>query len=334
MIAPDLIKLTGQHLLFLGISTYSWSIDQFRQAAQFAKAHGVDSLIVKVADGVNEWYGGIANTNAICDAIKAEGVGVIPYVYSYGNKLGALDAEIDIMLAYMRDCGIVCVDMEEEWNGQVQWAQHLCSRIQPIAGTFMVSTWANPSGQDWLDVIQALAPCTTVFMPQQYNNYLATFWAEFGASGAIWLQPTINLTQDFGANDPVAIAAAAYAQRHTAISVWHYETAVANPALLDAVYAAFPKQGTLPNLNIIPAAQDTWNSTAFLFGGTPLDYTTGIAQAWQNLYVNQQINMPPPTTREFMSADWNGNKITVQFFGTVRCEWDTSGQAHWYRTGI
>ena len=87
-------------------------------------------------------------------------------------------------------------------------------------------------------------------------------------------------------------------------------------------------------MSIEQAAQDTWNSTAFLFGGTALPYNTGIAQSWHNIYVNQQTNMPPPTTREFASVDWNGNPIIVQFFGTVRCEWDTSAHAHWYKTGI
>jgi hypothetical protein len=49
------------------------------------------------------------------------------------------------------------------------------------------------------------------------------------------------MTQDFGTNDPVSLAKAAHDQGHTAISVWYYETAVANPALLDQIFAAFPK---------------------------------------------------------------------------------------------
>ena len=84
--------------------------------------------------------------------------------------------------------------------------------------------------------------------------------------------------------------------------------------------------------SIEQAAQDTWNSSAFLFGDTPLSYDSGIAKAWRNLYVNQQTNMPPPTTREFTSVDWSGNSIIVQFFGTVRCEW-YQGQPRWYKTG-
>jgi hypothetical protein len=75
-------------------------------------------------------------------------------------------------------------------------------------------------------------------MPQQYNNFLASCWQQFGS---VCLQPTLDLTQDFGANDPVKIAQAAYNQGCTATSIWHYGTAVANSTLLDQILSAFPK---------------------------------------------------------------------------------------------
>jgi N-acetyl-anhydromuramyl-L-alanine amidase AmpD len=93
--------------------------------------------------------------------------------------------------------------------------------------------------------------------------------------------------------------------------------------------AAFPMNALKAYLSggtmakwITQAARDTWNSTAFLFGGQPLPYTTGIALSWQQLYVQKQKTMPPPTTREFDSVDWVGNPIAVQCFGNLRCEWN------------
>jgi hypothetical protein len=237
MSCSDIEKVTGQHLLFLGVSTASWNIAQFQQAAQFAKAHGIDALIVKISDGTYRWYGGLSGYQAIKKTIQAEGVGVIPYTYSYGNKYNALDSEIDILIAYMQDSGVVCADMEVEWNGQIGWGQHLCSRMQSQSGVFLVSTWADPSLQNWSSVLQALTPCVSAYMPQVYSNYLGSFWREFGAC----LQPTLDMTQDFGPNDPIALASAAYQQGCSAISIWYYETAVANPALLDQILAAFPK---------------------------------------------------------------------------------------------
>lgn len=87
----------------------------------------------------------------------------------------------------------------------------------------------------------------------------------------------------------------------------------------------------VPNYRAI-AAYDTWKSTASLFGGV-LDYETGIAQSWQSRYVNQQRIMPPPTTREFDSVNWNGDHIVVQIFGHLRCEWVNGNHATWYELG-
>lgn len=276
MICQDVAKITGQHLLFLGTSSASWSLAQFQQAAQFAKAHGIDCLIAKAADGANWWYGGIAGYRQRRDVIKAEGVGCIPYTYSYGNTYGALDAEINILLALLAEPDNVAIaDLETEWNGQTTWASHLASRLQG-KGTFLVSTWADPNLQNWQGVIKALNPCVSAYMPQQYDNYLASCWPQFAAAGAACLQPTVNMTQDFGPNDPVSIASAAYNQGHTAISVWYYETAAANPSLLDAIYAAFPKgeQPMTINLNTprvsnyFEASGNVWHckQTGFLVG--------------------------------------------------------------------
>ena len=83
-----------------------------------------------------------------------------------------------------------------------------------------------------------------------------------------------------------------------------------------------------PENAIARAAMDTWGSSSFMFGG-PLSTTTGIAKAWFDRYTSGN-NMPPPTTREFHSVDWDGNPIIVQIFGELRCEWK-NGVAHWHK---
>lgn len=75
------------------------------------------------------------------------------------------------------------------------------------------------------------------------------------------------------------------------------------------------------------AALDTWNSTAHLFGGKPLNDSTGIAKAWRKHYESGKP-LPPPMTPEFASVDLNGKPVVVQIFSTIRCEWD--GTARWY----
>lgn len=272
----EIAALLGSHLLFLGVETATWNNIQFMQAADFARSHHVDNLLLKVADGTNLWYGGMSGFKSIASTIHSQGVGCIPYTYSYCNKFGALDTEVGILLAFMQECGVVVMDAEQEWNGQVNAAQHLCSRMQSAQGSFLVSTWADPDLQNWQGVIQALNPCVSAYMPQQYTNYLASCWPQFAAAGAACLQPTIDMTQDFGPNDAVSIAKAAHDQGHTAISVWHYETAAANPSLLDAIYAAFPKGAqamtidlTTPRVsNYFESSGDLWHckQTGFLVG--------------------------------------------------------------------
>src|SRR5260370_3653875 len=238
MSCQDVTKVTGEHLLFLGTSTAGWSIQQFQQAAQFAKAHGVDSLLVKVADGTSLWSGGIIGYRPVSDIIKSVGVGCIPYTYSYGNTYNSLDAEIGILQSFMAEDGIVCADMETEWNGQVSWASYLASKIHPTPGVFLVSTWADPNLQNWQSVLGALSPCVDAYMPQQYDDFLVSCWGQF--NGAC-LQPTLEMTQDVGPNNVVVNAKVAHDRGSSAISIWHYGTAIQNPGLLDQILAQFPK---------------------------------------------------------------------------------------------
>src|SRR5260370_7795673 len=113
MSCQDVAKVTGEHLLFLGTSTAGWSIQQFQQAAQFAKAHGVDSLLVKVADGTNLWYGGMIGYRPVRDIIKSVGVGCIPYTSSYGNTYNNLTAQIGILHSFLPAYRIVLSHIEQ-----------------------------------------------------------------------------------------------------------------------------------------------------------------------------------------------------------------------------
>jgi len=160
-------------------------------------------------------------------------------------------------------------------------------------------------------------------MPRQYNNYLATFWQEFAADGATWLQPTVDLTQEFGANDPVAIAGNAYHQGHTAISIWYYDTAVANPGLLDAVYAAFPKASGGQNVNTYsPNSADFNNYFTVDANGNWVCKSTnaviigGDRGTFSELSIdgNTLPVIGLPRTNELYQHDSDGYAWSVQFF--------------------
>ncbi|HEX3640211.1 MAG TPA: hypothetical protein VHV10_02855 [Ktedonobacteraceae bacterium] len=270
MACQDVANVTGQHLLFLGTETAGWKMNQFTQAAQFAKAHGVDTLILKSADGGNWWYGGMAGYKQRRDVIRGEGVGCIAYTWMYGDTYNFLDGEINILKSFMQEDGAVVADMEVEWNGQAGWARRVTAQLKGYPGLFLVSTWGDPSWQKWQSVLAELNPCVAVYLPQQYNNFLASFWKDF--IGASCLQPTLNMTQDVGPNDPVNIAKLAHNQGHTAISIWHYGTAVANPSLLDQIFSAFPKtvSGGQPTMPTTPQGWSDDGTTLKAPDGTPV----------------------------------------------------------------
>lgn len=341
-ICQDTAARTGQHMLFCGIETVSWSLAQFEQAAQFARSHHIDSLIIKVADGANRWYGSFNGFLNIRKAILAQGTGCIPYTFMYGDSFGALGTELEYLKEYISASagGIVCADMERQWNNRADWAETVCAVMRPVPGILLVTTWADPNEQGWKPVLQALNPCVNAYIPQQYDDYLASTWGEFAADGAQCLFPAVDLSNEFGPNHPATIAANAYKERHAALVVWYYGFAVSNPALLDLVLAQFP-EGIRPvttptqslydtNANIKKSLDDYWNSSASLLGGKPAPMNTGIHSAWVIAALGGHF-MGAPLSLEYHSSDWNGAAITCQNFPGGRCEWK-NGTASWYGT--
>lgn len=240
MDCTQLAGIIGKRSLFVDVESASWAPAQFAGVAQFARSHGINTLLVKVADGADVWYRGIAGYRAIRDTIKGYGIGVVPYTYGYGNKFGALSQEIAILAQLLQEDGVVCMDAEVEWNNQVTWATQLFGALRGVPGTFLVTTWANPIQQGWSDIVKALNPRVAAWLPQQYTNYLASQWEQFSDLEAKCLVPVVDLTNDFGSNDPVTIAQAAYGQGHVAIALWYSAAAMNNPGLTDQVLAAFP----------------------------------------------------------------------------------------------
>lgn len=319
----------GVHLLFIGTESYNWDATTFKQAALFAKAHGTDCFLVKAGEGTDRWYGGLGGWHQRRDACRSVGVNAIAYWYSIGNTLGGLAAEIATMVEYLKADGVFCADMEAEWNGKTDWAQSLRYALSSVSGTFLCSTWGDPVQQAWVDVMNIIAPVTDYFMPQQYSNWLAGQWGQFGGKKLI---PTLHMTGVGDPNDPLNVALAAYQQKHDALSVWHYGLAMNDPVLLDAIWKQFPGKKVIDvsvydkNLNIKKEFDDCWASTSKLTGGV-LNKSTGIHRSWVEYWLGG-YQFGPPITDEYKSCDGTGKAIICQQFAGGRCEWD--GDASWY----
>ena len=237
--------------LFIGIESFTWQPADFQHVIDFAKAHAIDTLLVKVFDGMQgEWYDGQFST--IYQLITSQGLACVPYGFHYGNNKGSsLAGEANLAVRYGQTYGVYCADMESSWDGQGDWAGELASLIatgqqqQPFS--FWVSTWANigdeAGGHAWLTNITHLAPVTQYFLPQAYNDTLYTLtwqdWAKSVASSA-QIQPTFEISAtEFGANNVVAHVAD-FIQQHSAslLSLWEWTWAKASPATVDAIVAA------------------------------------------------------------------------------------------------
>lgn len=245
--ADSLAKI-GKHSLFIGVETNTWTLDQFTQAAQFASQHGITTLIVKVFDGANggtsggpdEWYGPIGGYAAVVAAIQkaVPSMSVLPYGYLYGDSHGSvLDDEIALTKKYMDTYGWFMVDIETEWDGHVDWATRFNAALSNDSNVLYASILADPQPeQNQGAVLQAMAPSVNVWMPQVYDDHLAgVYGQELSNLGLTCVQPTLDMSQEFGANNVLADASTM-----NGASIWEYQFAVQNPGLLDQIVGAQP----------------------------------------------------------------------------------------------
>ncbi len=212
--------------LFTGVETEQWTTAQFVQAALWTKNAGLDSLIVKAAEGTLPWHGGLAGFTAIRNAILQVGVGCLPYIYAYGDTFGGLTQEINLIKEYMHAFGLMCVDMEVQWNSQVGWAQRFNAQLAGDPNLLYLSCLADPAAQNQNAVLQALAPSVDLWMPQVYTDFLQSVWhAQFSAIG---IKDGFNLTYSLdtrpGPNDALQ-SLMANQMLSPQVSLWEYQLA-------------------------------------------------------------------------------------------------------------
>ncbi|HEX9036803.1 MAG TPA: LysM peptidoglycan-binding domain-containing protein [Ktedonobacterales bacterium] len=242
--------LAGKVVLFIGVECARWSVMDFARAAKAARAMGVDTIAPKRLDGFIPWYATAAHLREERAAVLAEGCGYLPFAYCYGPRFGPQQiVEECKLLAQMMEAndGSVCADMETEWNGRAADAIHFATLMRPVPGFLYVTSWADPYQQNWSGVTRALAPCVNAWVPQQYNNWLAARESQLITLGASCIQPALDLTTEFGANDPLAIARQARANGHTTIWLWEYQPALARQDYARQIAAVMGGSNPVPN---------------------------------------------------------------------------------------
>jgi len=239
---------TGPLSLFLGVQTARWTRQQFLDAAHFGRAHGVSTLFIKVyevgsyagtgpASGVEGvWYGGVDGWDSIYRSLQPI-INVIPYGFLYGRNMRAeLNTARTLLDRYKK----LCLDMEGGyWAGgdSATRARDIARVLGPIRGKLWVSCPADPIRNNQLGFLQAIAPAVDAFMPMAYSNELATTWKhdfERIKPGAC-IQPTLDLSQEFGGNNVLGVADSFIHNGALAISCWEYGFATSNPGLLNSI---------------------------------------------------------------------------------------------------
>lgn len=240
----------GALVMFVGTEAYRWNTGYIMQAARNAKAMGCDGLVIKRYDGQIKWYGTPARLKSEQKAVESIGMRYIPFGYEYGFRISREQpaGEAAVVREVLDTCGIACIDMEAEYNGQVEAAQELANGLKGHKGYLIVSTWADPDLQSWQAVTKELEPVVDAWGPQQYNNWLFAQEHTLDALGERNLMPELDLTSDFGPNNPFALVQQALARGHKSIWLWEYQTAMRNPNLVRSIAALIHK----PHENAAP----------------------------------------------------------------------------------
>lgn len=233
----EMLEQCGRVVLWTGNETESWTQGEWDALGAFCQAHSIDCACVKVADGT------IVRLNPVATAAMRQhfmtrfGVGLIPFIYCYGMKFGPaqVTAEAVLIAQYWRaGLPVMQADMEVEYNGQVTAAADFARVLEPIPGLLSVSTWADPIQQDWEQVAHTLAPAVNAWTPQVYSNVLgARVWGQYDPAVFTCIQPGIDLSQEFGANDQRALVQAALAHGAKTFYLWDYHFARLETALVD-----------------------------------------------------------------------------------------------------
>lgn len=259
--AATMLAQCGRVVMWFGTDTRGWTLAQHADAARNLAAWGVDSACVKVADGTVRWLDD-AGVQALRQTYLNAGVGFIPFTYCYGNGVSSVAGEAAIVRAlFAAGMPVVQVDMEAEYNGHPDWAAEFASAVASAPGLLSLSTWADPHEQNWDAVLRTLAPVCNAQTPQEYTNYLAGLAArEFDPSIYTCIQPGIDLTQEFGANDQASIVRAGLLKGQKTFYLWYYDAALKNPdlvhLLVSMIRSAEPGQGTVtpsPSPSPVPA---------------------------------------------------------------------------------
>lgn len=214
--------------LFVGIESYKQPATFFDPICQFCVANNIDALIIKVADGPNDWYSGTSFDTGY-NKIKSYGLNILPYAFSYGNAAGSsLETEISIAQKYLSRYGAMCLDIESHWSNQTAWAATLAAAFKDHIGLLYLSCMANPIDHSQEDVMKILAGVFDVVMPQVYTDYLQSQLTSQWANIPVKAWNITYMADESDGSNNLIVNAQSNISTSPAISLWEWQSASNN----------------------------------------------------------------------------------------------------------
>jgi hypothetical protein len=295
----------GNVLLFTGLESYAWNSTDFTAYMEWCVSHKVDTVLVKVADGTNQWLN-LSTIKQYKDMFNSKGIEFIPYTYMYGDTFGmnAYAIEVDIIKSLLEAVGAACMDMEVEWNGKTELCSRLASDLSMHNGLLLCTTWADPDLQNWNNNLVELKNIIDLWLPQVYTYYLVGTLTEFNGYNVL---PVIDMTTNWQ-NNPIATSKTLEIKGYKSICVWYSALARDNSSMFDTVVSLF-KQSIPGTSEVNPNMEQQFNQ---VWAIGHLDNNTGIALAVKSLFMSKKISACYPITPEIDTVDWNGTPIKYQ----------------------
>lgn len=312
MTCQDDATFIGPVTLFCGVETAHWNDSQFTAVAQFAKQHGISSLLIKVSEvgsGAGDlWYGGLSGIDHIKSLIEAQGIKFIPYTFPVGPYIDLvtnIQKATDIAVQLLNRYGVVCLDVEgAPWEGQpgLDAGNYMASKLASVPGKLWLSMPADYANNNQNGAMQALSPATNVWMPMSYNDKLTGLYKQQiqQINSDACIQPTLDLSQEFGANNVLANAQKIKADGCLAVSLWYEGFATQNTALVNEIVQLFGG-----SVSVTPP---TTGEQALK---TNSDGTIAIAPFWYQLSENEMDTCGPTSCSMVVHTVAPGRQLTA-----------------------
>ena len=198
-------QIAGKVVVFTGNESKNWNDSTVQQTAQYIRSLGADTICMKYADGGISYHSP-QTMERFHTLANREGAGLLGFQYCYGPAFAMpkqIQDEARIANNMAGYIPMVILDMEIEYDSKTDPAKQFRDLLTLVpAGKLAITTWANPVRHNWVGIIEAFNQRQNmIWIPQKYTSFLDT-QPEPGMN-IIW--PAIDLSNEFGPNDPLAI---------------------------------------------------------------------------------------------------------------------------------